>query len=598
MTSEASRAAASGIEAARQRSQRRWMSSLRRNGGSPLALAVAIPIVSGLVLMGQAMLLAKLLRQAIGGTMDMEAMAPGIGLIVGAVALRGFLSWLGERAAVAGVERIKLALRDQLFHAVLLHSPHWMGMRASGSLGGALVDQVEVLDGFFTRFLPAMVPAAILPLVFAAVVLPVDWVVGLLFLVTAPLVPLFMALVGWGAQAASEAQASALSRLSASFADRLRGLSSLVIFGRAEAEAQAMGRIGAEWRQRTMTVLRIAFLSSAVLEFFAALGVAGVALYVGLSFLGMMDLRTSPLTLEAGLFCLLMAPEIYAPLRQLAAHYHDRAGALAAVGEIARQFDVLPDPRQDHPITPDIATPLAAQGGPAAVAVSGLTLTVPGTDRVILDQADLMVPAGRGVALVGPSGCGKTTFLMTLARLCEAEGTILLGSRPLAGINERDLRAHVAFLSQRPRIFHGSIADNIRLGRPDADAASLRRAAEQAMVAAFADGLADGLDSLVGDGGLGLSGGEAHRVALARLYLRDPSLILLDEPTAHLDPETEDRVLDNLLTFSKGRTLIVATHSQRLAARMDLVLSIEGRRLLPMRGAQALPTLPARETAA
>ncbi|KQT84046.1 thiol reductant ABC exporter subunit CydD [Aurantimonas sp. Leaf443] len=559
------------------RDERRWLGTLRRDGGWPLSLALALPLLSGLVLLGQAALLAALLHAAIADGRPLEALVPDLALLAALLGLRALLSYLGERAAVAGAERVKRVVRERLFAALLEQRPHWTAQRASGALAGALCEQVEALDGFFARFLPAMVAAAVLPPAFALLVLPLDWAVGLLFLVTAPLVPLFMALVGWGAEAAGKAQALALSRLSARFADRLRGLSTLLAFGRAQAEADEMGRIGEEWRARTMGVLRIAFLSSAVLEFFAALGVAGVALYVGLTFLGLVDLHAGTLTLETGLFCLLMAPEVYAPLRQLAAHYHDRAGAMAAAGEIAAAFGALP------PSSPAAEAPAGASTpaqGALGVAVGGLRLSTPCGTRRLLDGADLTIRPGLRVALLGPSGCGKTTLLETLARLREADGTVRLGAVPLSEIAEAAFRERVAFVGQRPRLFHGTIADNIRLGRPQAGAAALRRAAELAEVDAFADLLPGGLDAPVGDGGLGLSGGEAQRVALARLYLRDPGLILLDEPTAHLDRATQERVLDKLLTFADGRTLLLATHSPAVAARMDLVLTLEGGRLV------------------
>src|SRR5690606_20779202 len=270
-------------------------------------------------------------------------LAPAIGAIAGLILARAGLAWLGERAGARAAETIKQRLRLALFDRLLARGPAWSRGQVSGELASAIVDQVEALDGFFSRYLPAAVAAAVLPVAFAAVLLPVDWIAGLLLLVTAPLIPLFMALVGWGAEAASRRHLRAFARLSGFFADRLRGLSTLKLYGRAEAEAQSVALASETVRRRTMAVLRIAFLSSAVLEFFAALGVAGMAVYFGLTYLGFLDLRGSPLTLQAGFFCLLMAPEAYAPLRQFAAHYHDRAAARAAVSQVAAAFDGLPD---------------------------------------------------------------------------------------------------------------------------------------------------------------------------------------------------------------------------------------------------------------
>jgi ATP-binding cassette subfamily C protein CydD len=423
-----------------------------------------------------------------------------------------------------------------------------------------------------------MLQAAILPLAFAVVLLPVDWMTALILLITAPLIPVFMALAGWGAQAATEAQASSLSRLSARFADRLRGLTTLHLFGRDAAEIEAAGTASEELRGRTMRVMRVAFLSSAVLEFFAALGVAGVALYVGLTFLGLLSLRSgAPLPLEAGLFCLLMAPEVYVPLRLLAANYHDGAAAKAAALEISRHFGTLPSLDEAAAALPARA---AKVHGPSRVTLAGVSIATPAGTPVIA-AATLEVSPGQHIAILGASGIGKSTLLEALARLRDYSGDIGLDGADITALGESELRSRVAMLGQRPRIFAGSIAENIRLGRSTACDTAVRLAARRACVAAFVDQLPDGLSTQLGDEGLGLSGGEIQRVTLARIYLRDPGLILLDEPTAHLDASTEAQVLDGLMDFARGRTLIVATHSMAVAARMDRVFRIAGGRLLP-----------------
>ncbi|MFN4212047.1 MAG: ATP-binding cassette domain-containing protein, partial [Devosia sp.] len=376
--------------------------------------------------------------------------------------------------------------------------------------------------------------------------------------------------------AATRRQARALSVLNGRFADRLRGLLTLKLFGRAEAETGGIVAASDELRRRTLGVLRIAFLSSAVLEFFAALGVAGIALYVGLTFIDYLQLRSAPLTLELGLFLLLMAPEVYNPLRLLAAHYHDRAAAKAAIGEIEAQLGALP---QTTPVLADVPTP--ASSGSLGLALAGLTLRTPDSARVVLAGASLSVAAGEHVAILGPSGIGKSTLLEAVARLRPHEGTILLGERVLADWPEAELRGRVTMLGQKPRIFAGSMAHNIALARPGASTSDVRRAAERAHVAGFADALPEGLDTMLGEGGLGLSGGQAQRIALARIYLRDAGLILLDEPTAHLDAALEQIVLDELKHYARGRTLIIATHSLAVAARMDKAWRIAGEALLP-----------------
>ena len=523
------------------------------------------------------MVLAGLLHQAIVEGAATATLLPQLAVLATILVIRIALGGLGEVAAVHFGEAIKARLRAALVADLLRRPPTWTAAKSSGALSSTVLEQVEALDGYFTRYLPAMVQAAILPIGFAAIAFSVDWIVGLLFLISAPLIPVFMALAGWGAEAASRSQAAALNRLSGRFADRLRGLVTLKLFGQDAAETARVRLASEELRVRTMRVMRIAFLSSAVLEFFAALGVAGVALYVGLTFLDLVNVHSTELTLAAGMFLLLMAPEVYQPLRLLAAHYHDRASARAAVAEIERELDVLPEAVTPAAVAA-VATPAAA--GAATLELRSVTLADP-TGRPVLAAAELRLEPGARIAILGASGIGKSTLLEAVAGLRGFSGEIRIDGWELADIAEPELRRRVAMLGQRPRLFAGSIADNIRLGRRDADHASVRQAAQLARVTDFADALPEGLATPLGEDGLGLSGGEIQRIALARIYLRDPGLVLLDEPTAHLDTATEALVLDGLAAFADGRTLVVATHSRAVAARMDKVFRIAGGRLLP-----------------
>jgi len=556
------------------REQSRWMMTRARLARVPLGLAAAAPLVSGVLLVWQAWLLAGVLDRAIVGGAARADLAPAIIGIVLLVLARACLAWLGERAGALAAERIKHQLRLQLFGHLLAQGPQWSRTRPSGELASAVVDQVEAFDGFFAKYLPAMGAAAVLPVAFAVVVLPSDVVSGLLLLVTAPLIPVFMALVGWGAEAASRRHMQALARLSGFFADRLRGLATLKLFGRAQAEADSVVAASEGVRRRTLSVLRIAFLSSAVLEFFAALGVAGVAVYIGLTYLGYLDVRSVPLTLSAGFFCLLMAPEVYAPLRQFAAHYHDRGAARAAVAQLAQVFDGLP---------PDDAAPAHATREPPAGALSlrlrQLEVLAPGRRAPVLAGLDLDLRAGAQVALMGESGAGKTTLLEAIAGLRSAGGDVLLGGVPLAQWDARRLHERVAVIGQKPYIMAGTLADNIRLARPEAADAEVAEAARLAGVMDFAEALPRGLDTPLDSRGHGLSGGQAQRLALARLFLRDPDLILLDEPTAHLDAATQARVLDAVLAFAAGRTLILSTHAEAVAQRLPAVWRLRDGRM-------------------
>lgn len=571
-----------GIEHAPQsasRAQSAWLSGQARLARAPLALAGAAPLLAGALLAVQAWLLAGVLDAALVHGASRGQLLRPIAAIGCLILLRAVLAWLTERAGSKAAETIKRRIRLALFDRLLSAGPQWTRRQVSGELASALVEQTDALEGFFAKYLPAVGAAGVLPVAFSALLMPQSIVAGLLLFITAPLIPVFMALVGWGAEAASRRHARAIARLSGFFADRLRGLSTLKLYGRADAAAVDVAQASEALRTRTMAVLRVAFLSSAVLEFFAALGVAGVAVYIGLRYLGMLGAPDPAFGLRAGFFCLLMAPEVYAPLRQFAAHYHDRAAARAAVAQIDRLFDGLPE--TGEPATG--AEAQAADSGAAqalSLTAHALTVEAPGRPQAVLREAQLRLAAGEHAVLMGASGAGKTTLLEALCGLRTARGDILLGGTPLQDWNEPTLRARVALIGQRPYLFQGTIAENIRFAKPDASAAEVADAARRACVWEFAQTLPQGLDTPLGPRGAGLSGGQAQRVALARLFLRDAGLLLLDEPTAHLDAATQERVIDAIVDYARGRSLLLATHSHAVARRFARRLQLSDGRVV------------------
>ena len=570
------------VAASLPRDQSRWLMRAARSPARAMGWACAAPLVAGMLLLVQAWLLSAVLGGVVEAAVPLAHWWPHLSGIAGLMILRALLGWSGDCAGAGASEAIKQGLRRALFARLLGQGPIWTRARVSGELAESLLTQVESLDGFFAKYLPALIAATVLPLAFAAALVPFDIVAGLLLVLTAPLIPLFMALVGWRAQAASRRHARDTNRLAGFFSDRLRGAATLKLFGREQAETETVAAAADGLRVRTLAVLRIAFLSSAVLEFFAALGVAGMAVYFGLSFLGFLDLRASPLTLHIGLFCLMMAPEAYAPLRQFAAHYHDRATARAAVGELNRIFEGLPTDLSGtvgslsrEPFRRLAQPPVKPGARPGmAVTIKGLTVHAPGRAQAVIDAMDLNLLAGERLAVMGPSGSGKTTLLDALARLRPAGGEILLDGIALADCEEETLRRDLVYIGQRPYLFEGTLAENILLANPHADAAALNDAARAAGVLAFAERLPAGLNTLLGPRGQGISGGEAHRLALARLYLRAPRLIVLDEPTAHLDATTEAAVWDACLAFAGRATLVVATHSPAVAVRCERRLTL------------------------
>lgn len=568
-----------------------WLRGLGRQAGRWQWLAMGLPLLAGILLLPQAWALARALHLIVIERQPLAMVLPWLGMYLGLLVLRVLLAWAAELAGQQVAETLKHRVRQALFHRLLMAGVLWSRGRASGSLADVLSNRVELLDGYFARFLPAMVSAAVLPLVFAVVLLGFDWVAALLLFLTVPAIPLFMALVGWGAEAAGREHMAALSRMSGMFADRVRGLATLKLFGRAGAEAKRVAEATTEVAERTMAVLRIAFLSSAVLEFFAALGVAGLAVYFGLSFLGLIDWRGTPLSLDTALFCLLMAPEVYLPWRLLAMHYHDRANVRALVAEMALLFDGLPPvaavrhaPAEHgaddgRPASPTAGAEHHAEALPPTTGapvwtLRSLSMPVPGRRPVTLD-GPCVITAGEWVALTGPSGSGKTTLLETLAGLRPFDGEIRLLGQPLADWPPAERGQRVLLISQRPWLVPGSIADNLRLACPAATEPQLWAALQAVGLDGWLGSLPQGLGTPIGSRGHGLSGGQAQRLALARLFLSPAPVLLLDEPTAHLDDATRDRLLAHLADFAGQRTVLLATHDPAVAARAGRQWSID-----------------------
>ncbi len=557
--------------AAQSEVAQQWLGEFSAQARAALRWPMAAPVLAGVLLIGQAWLLASVVQAVVVDRLAWTSQWPSIVAVLFLLLLRAGLLASGERRAQQVSEQIKQSLRADLFSRLFRTTVPRLRASSSGELSSSLLTQVEALDGFLTRYLPSMAAAALVPLALMLAVLPVDGIVALILLFSTPLIPLFMALVGWGAEAASRDQQQATLRLSGFFADRLRGIFTLSLLGRGPDEVARVELASQELQSRTMKVLRIAFLSSAVLEFFAALGVAGIAVYIGLGYLGYLGESFAGLSLQQGLFCLLLAPEAYQPLRQLAANYHDRAAARAAAAELDRVWSRL---GQD----------LISAGSPAeagsvfaplpVLVLSHARLLRPGSDELLLRVPGLQLYIDHSYALLGASGTGKTSLLETLVGLRPLDGgQVMLRGNDTTG---RLLTRHdgVALISQQAFLSMGSIGASLRLADPHASDEQLWRALALACADDFVRALPHGLDSALGEGGFGLSGGQIQRLALARLFLTDPHLVLLDEPTSRLDGATRDRVMDNILQFCQGRCLLLATHDEQLAARCSARLHI------------------------
>ena len=574
-----------------------------------LDAACLIHALSPLLWIPQAALLALGVARLQSGAGLSGVVWPVAGIVVAGL-LRAWLdAWSSTRMFESARSRLSL-WRERAITSLSARSPLDRSRLHAGTAASVLAEQAEAILPWLTRYHGAMWRVRLMPLVILLPVAWYSWAAATVLITAAPLIPLFMVLVGWRARAASEAQWLQMSSMNAFLLDRLRGLPTLRALGSVQTTARRLRASAEDLRQRTMKVLRIAFLSSAVLELFSALGVAMVAAYVGFHLLGYLEFGAwgGRLTLGEGLFILLLAPAFFEPLRELAAVWHDRAAGVAAMDALARlnenglplldgapaaqpgaekaATDSVPSALHDRP-APDAVKPTsvkAASVKPASVDPASPQRPAPDVrltdlgfafpdEKPVFQHFSLAVRPGEHVALVGGSGTGKTVLMSLLAGLLvPTSGRIEIDGQTLAPDTVGALRERMAWMGQRAHVFAAPVRDNIALGRPSVDDERVRQAITQARL----DTVAQAHPGIsLGEGGTGLSGGEAARLALARLMAApEADLLLADEPTAHLDSETADQVAESLVTLARGRTLIVATHDPRLAARMDRIVQL------------------------
>ncbi len=529
------------------------MSGTKRDPGRALLKAetrrlgarARLPILLGLgvaaCVIAQAWLFARLVATLLGHD------AGGWWDLAGAAALMVLAALLtaGQEITQAAAGRAARAdLRARAFERLLALGP--ADQRAAGEKATLVVERVEALDGYFAKWLPAAMLALLVPALILLAVAVIDWVSASVLLVMGLLVPVGMALAGLGAAAASKKQFESLARLSGRFTDRVRGIPTLVLFNRQDDEARALSVQAEELRTRTMKVLRIAFLSTGILEFLAAATLAYLAWRHGA------HLGTAHPNMVAALWVIMLVPAFFQPLRNFSGAYHEAQSARGAAAELAPLLDA-PE---------EVGLRLEEVPPRVTVTLADVRLTYAPDRPPALDGLSFSLAAGETLLLAGASGSGKSSVLALLLGFRRADaGRVAINGQDVALLRPAELRRLSAYVGQRAHVFAGSIADNIALARADASPAQIQAAAEAAQVMEFAAGLPDGLHTVVGDGGFGLSGGQAQRVALARAFLRDAPLVILDEPTASLDPGTEELVLDAIRRLCVGRTAIIATHS-------------------------------------
>lgn len=522
-----------------------------------LLAVVGLGAVGAVLVIAQAMLIAEVVVGAFQHGLSVGELRTPLLLLAAVACGRALVAWLTELAAHRASAAVKSELRGRLLERAAALGPGWLGGQRTGSLVALATRGVDALDDYFSRYLPQLGLAVVVPVAVLARIVTEDWVSAAIIVGTLPLIPVFMMLIGWATQSRMDRQWRLLSRLSGHFLDVVAGLPTLKVFGRAKAQAESIRRITGEYRQATMRTLRIAFLSSFALELLATISVALVAVTIG------MRLVHGEMDLYIGLVILVLAPEAYLPLRQVGAQYHAAAEGLAAAEEI---FAVL-------------ETPVPASGSAevtsGALAFEDVTVRYPGRSGDVVSDVSFVIAPGETVALVGPSGAGKSTLLNVLLGFVRpAEGRVRIGGADLAELDLERWRSRIAWVPQRPHLFAGTIAENVRLARPGADDTALARALEDAGALEFVAALPQGADTVLGEDGAGLSAGQRQRLALARAFLADRPVLLLDEPTAALDGETEAEVVAAVRRLAVGRTVLLVVHRPALLGIADRVVRL------------------------
>ena len=530
-----------------------------------LGVDVALGLTTALLVLVQASLLADVISRGFAGQ-SVRAVSGALVLLVVVFAGRAVLGWgfevAGRDAASAVLSDLRLALVEQR----LRRQPAALDGVEGAEVATAAVQGVDGLAAYFGRYLPQLVLACLVPVAVLVRTATVDVESALIMLATLPLVPVFMWLIGRQTERRTRERWDALQRLSSHFMDVIRGLPTLRAFNRGRAQSTTIADVGERYRRTTMATLRLSFLSGSVLELAATISVALVAVTVGVR------LVDGGLGLNAGVTVLILAPELYLPLRQLGSQFHASADGLAAAERILELLDAPAE-------TGEGGTGVPPEPGVEPVRVEGVSFAYPSRPGLVLDGFDLTLAPGETVALTGASGAGKSTVAALLLRFAEpGSGRITAGGVDLADCSATEWRRSIAWVPQRPTIFRGTVADNIRLGGPGASEELVRRAAAMAGADDVVASLPDGYATVVGDGGRPLSMGECRRIALARVFLRGAPLVILDEPTADLDPDSAECVAHAIERLGRGATVLLITHNPRLMNRADRTVALAGGR--------------------
>ncbi len=532
-----------------------------------LATTVALGLVGAAATIAQMALFGHATNLVFLRHLGIESATPTLALMLVAIAVRAVATWLREWLAGRVAADTKSRLRERLIGHLARLGPAYVRGERTGELVAVGTEGVERLEPYLARFLPQMALSVLVPVAILIYVFPRDWASGIVLLVTAPIIPILMVLVGSYSEKRINRQWLALTRLSAQLLDSIQGLPTLRLFGAGAAERERVRSASEGFRRRTMDVLKVAFLSGLVLEFMIMMAIALLAVTLGVRLL------SGGIPFERAFVILLLAPEFYRPLRELGVQHHAGMEGRAAAKHITEILN-----------TPVVAASAGRKipiGRPVAVSFEGVSFRYPGSETPALRDVSLELPADSVTALVGPSGAGKTTLANLMLRFCEpTSGRIAANGVPVRSLAPDEWRGLVALVPQRPHLFHGTIADNLRLGRPDASDEEVARAARLAGAEAFILDLPRGYDTQVGERGSRLSQGQAQRIAIARAFLKDAPVLVLDEPASSLDPESEGAIREAVSLLSRGRTVLVIAHRLNTIRSADRVVVLDRGRVV------------------
>ncbi len=545
----------------------KFLKSQKILSGHWLQISIALGLFSGFLLIAQAWFLANAINGVIFEKLPLANVQNWLWALLAIFLVRAVLAWASEQAAFYASAKIKQQLRNRLHRHIQALGPVYKGDEGSGGRVNTVVDGIEALENYYARYLPAMSLVVLVPLSILVFIFPIDWVSGLVMIITAPLIPVFMILIGKGTEKLNKKQWRKLARMSAHFLDMIQGLTTLKIFNTSKHEAEVIARISDEYRRSTMKVLRVAFLSSLALEFLATISIALVAVFIGFR------LYYGEIDFLLGFFVLLLAPEFYLPLRNMGTHYHAR---MEAIGAAEQMVELLETPVTSQ-ANQSSQTAMTTIPHPQALNIKFDHVSFSyAQDRHALDNISIEFKAGQRIALVGASGAGKTTMAnLLLGFIQSTQGNITINDVDLQNIGLATWRKYVAWLPQRPYLFHGSIGDNIRLGNQQASDDEIHKAANLANCAEFIATLPDAYATNIGEHGEGLSGGQIQRIALARAFLKDAPLLILDEATANLDSKSEALIQQSIAVLSKGRTVITIAHRLNTIKQSDLIVVMD-----------------------